>query len=51
MLKKSFVARLIMNYFLSLGGERIKVRVISAFKGKGLRYFIGAANEATPTPA
>jgi hypothetical protein len=41
LLKKSFVARLIMNYFLSLGGEMIKVRVISAFNGKGFRHFKG----------
>jgi hypothetical protein len=32
-----------MNYFLSLGGERIKVRMIRAFNAKGLLHFTEAA--------
>jgi hypothetical protein len=64
MLKKLSYALVAINYFLSLGWERIKsqmlrssanerseggVRVSIAFNGKGLLRFRETANEATPT--
>ena len=49
LLKRAILVRLVPDYFLSLRGERTKVRVIDGFEGGGLRYFKEAAKQATPT--
>ena len=47
-LKKSSSVQAVINYFLSLGGEKIKVRVSNTFKGNAFPQFKEIIIEATP---